>query len=458
MTQTAITGATLIDGNGGSPIPDAVVLFEGDRFVGAGARNGSTLPEGATQVDASGKFLIPGLINSNVHLLDAWTFMIGTGTVEYLARFEGRLHEVIEEAAQIALANGMTTVFDTYNALQPVLFARDRIASGEALGARIYAAGNIVGMGGPFSADFSKKARETSSQTFCDRMDAMFEAGVGRRLAALPPEEVRLIIRDYLSKGVDLLKFAISDHIVLEYMNPHLTFSARVQRVIAEETWAAGKPLLSHTTSLESLNDAVTLGVDAMMHTSMTAGVPIPDDIIEQIIKKTVWAEIQPVHDEYQHHLETSGGMMAGYAGGVHRENIQRLIAAGAPILLGTDAGCMDPDCLADMSEGDRHERPWSIGGDHFHWFRAMRQLGMKPMDMLQAATKNIARAYKKEADLGTVEAGKFADFLILDANPLDDEDNYKRIHAIYQGGRKVDRSALPVKRLVTEYPRCEPA
>lgn len=149
---------------------------------------------------------------------------------------------------------------------------------------------------------------------------------------------------------------------------------------------------------------------------------------------------------------------MAGYAGGVHRENIQRLIAAGAPILLGTDAGCTDPDCLADMSEGDRHDRPWSIGGDHFHWFRAMRQLGMKPMDMLQAATKNIARAYKKEADLGTVEAGKYADFLILDANPIDDEDNYKRIHAIYQGGRLVDRSALPVKRLVTQYPRFEPS
>lgn len=458
MTQTAIVGATLIDGNGGAPIPDAVVLFENDRFVAAGPRSGSTLPEGTDQIDASGKFLIPGLINANVHLLDGWTFMVGTGTVEYLARFEGRLHEVIEEAAQIALTNGMTTVFDTFNALQPVLYARDRIATGKAVGARIFAAGNIVGMGGPFSADFSLKARETTSQAFCDRMDALFEVGVGRRLAALPPEEVRLIVRDYLTKGVDMLKFAISDHILSEYMNPHLTFSARVQRVIAEEAWAAGKPLLSHTTSLESLNDAVTLGVDAMMHTSLTAGVPIPDDMIEQIIKKKIWAEIQPVHDEYQQHLETSGSMMAGYAGGVHRENIKRLIAADAPILLGTDAGCTDPDCLADMSEGDRHERPWSIGGDHFHWLRAMRQLGMKPMDMLLAATKNIAVAYKKDADLGTVEAGKYADFLILEANPLDDEDNYKRIAMIFQNGRKIDRSALPVKRLVTQYPRFEPA
>ncbi len=99
MTQTAIVGATLIDGNGGEPIRDAVVLFEGDRFVAAGSREGSTLPENITQVDAAGKFLIPGIINANVHLLDGWTFMIGTGTVEYLARFEKavRDHAEIQE-------------------------------------------------------------------------------------------------------------------------------------------------------------------------------------------------------------------------------------------------------------------------------------------------------------------------------------------------------------------------
>lgn len=458
MTQTAFVGATLIDGNGGAPIEDAVVVVEGDRIVATGPRNGSTLPEGAAQIDATGKVVIPGLINANVHLLDGWTFMVGTGTVEYLARFEGRLHEVIEESAQVALASGMTTVFDTYNALQPVLYARDRIASGKAEGARIFAAGNIVGMGGPFSADFSIQARATTSRTFCDRMDALFEAGVGRRLAALPPEEVRLIVRDYLTKGGDMLKFAISDHILSEAMNPHLTFSARVQRVIAEEAWAAGKPLLSHTTSLESLNDAVTLGVDAMMHTSLTAGVPIPDDMIAEIIRKNVWAELQPVHDEYQSHLEQCGSPMAGYAGGPHRDNVVRLIAAGAPILMGTDAGCSDPDFLADMSEADRHERPWSLGQDHHHWFRAMRQAGMKPMDMLQAATRNVARAYKKADLLGTIEAGKYADFLILDANPLEDEANYQRICAIYQGGRMVDRASLPTQRLITAYPRFEPS
>ncbi|POR06031.1 amidohydrolase family protein [Diaphorobacter sp. LR2014-1] len=457
MTKTVIAGATLIDGTGGAPVPDAVVVIEGDRILAAGSRNGSTLPEAANVIDAAGKFVIPGIINSNVHLLDAWTMMIGIGTVEYLARFEGRLHEVIEEAAQIALATGQTTVFDTYNALQPVLYARDRIASGQAAGARIFAAGNIVGMGGPFSPDFSKKARETSSQTFCNRMDALFEEGVGRRLAALPPEEVRLIIREYLGKGIDMLKFAVSDHILTEWLNPHLTFSARVQRVIAEETRAAGKPLLTHTTSLESLNDAVSLSADILIHATFTSKVPIPDELIEEIVKKNISAEIQPVTQEFQCHLEQTQQPMTIYAGGVHQQNTVKMIEAGVQILLGTDAGCTDPDCLADMPEADKADRPWSLGNDHTHWLKAMGQLGMKPMDLLLAATSNVARAYNKDDVLGTVTAGKFADLLILDADPLADVENYRRIDTIFQGGRKVDRSTLPTKKVVTAYPRSEP-
>lgn len=456
--KNALVGATLLDGNGGEPIENAIVIFEGDNIVDVGSAASVNVPEGANKIDVSGKFIIPGIVNGNVHLLDAWTFMMVSGTVEYLARFEGRLHEVIEEAAQVALKNGVTTVFDTYNALQPVLYARDRIASGAASGARIFAAGNIVGMGGPFSADFAKKARETSTNTFCNRMDELFEAGVGRRLAALPPEEVRLIIREYLSKGVDMLKFAVSDHILEEFMNPHLTFSARVQRVIAEETKAAGKPLLTHTTSLESLNDAVNLGADLLIHATLTSQVPIPDELIAEIKNKNIYAGIQAVHDDYQHHLECSGTMMAGYAGGVHRDNAVRMIKQGVKVVLGTDAGCTDPDCLADMSEGDRHERPWSIGEDHFHWFRAMHDLGMEAMDILQSATINVARAYKKDDVIGSIEVGKLADLVVLNENPLDSVDNYAKIHAVYQAGNLVNTDTLPTKKIVTEYRRSEPS
>jgi imidazolonepropionase-like amidohydrolase len=180
MVELAIVGGTLINGKGGAPLRDSVVTIDKGRFVAVGARKGSAAPEARKVIDASGKFVIPDYLNANVHLVDG-VMLMGKGGVEYLARFEGRLHEVIEEAAQVALAGGITTVFGTWNPLEPVLYARDRIANGEVPGPRLFAAGNIVGMGGPFSADFMKQAREVTSKTFADRMDDLFAAGVGRR-------------------------------------------------------------------------------------------------------------------------------------------------------------------------------------------------------------------------------------------------------------------------------------
>lgn len=210
MKKMAIVGATLIDGTGANPLPNAVIVFDQNKIISVSAGHADTLPDDVQVIEAKGKYVIPGIVNANVHLIDGFAIMLGSG-LEYLARFEGRYHEVIEESAQIALRSGMTTVFDTWNAHGPVLYARDRIASGQVPGARVYAAGNIVGMGGPFSADFSKESRNVATRTFADRVDALFEAGVGRRLAALPPQEVRAIIRDYLSTGIDFLKFAIRD-------------------------------------------------------------------------------------------------------------------------------------------------------------------------------------------------------------------------------------------------------
>lgn len=183
----AIVGGTLIDGNGGLPRAESVVVMENGRFTAVGRRGEVDIPPAAAIIDAGGQFVLPGLMNGNVHLLDA-IMMMGKGGAEYLARFEGRLHEVIEEASQISLRGGCTTVFDTWNALVPVLKARDRINAGAAAGARIFAAGNIVGMGGPFSADYSMQSRQVISKTFADRMDTLFDAGVGRILSTLPPE------------------------------------------------------------------------------------------------------------------------------------------------------------------------------------------------------------------------------------------------------------------------------
>jgi len=448
----AITNVALIDGLGGSPVRDATVVVDGSRFAAAGRGGSVPIPDGAQVINASGKWIVPGFMNGNVHLLDAWSLMMGIGGIEYLARYEGRFEAVIEEAAQVALRNGITTVFDTYNALEPVLAARDRVNAGKALGARIFAAGNIVGMGGPFSADFHLAARKTISPTFANRVDALFEAGVGHQLSFLPHYEVRPRIRDYLARGVDMLKIAVSDHgmMTFGFDRSYQTFSPRVLEVMFDEARSAGVPILTHTMSIESLNIAVERSADVLIHATLTAQQPIEHDLLEQIVRKGSWCEIQTVNEAYQQQLESNRSGMAAYGGFVHAQNERLLIEAGAPILMGTDAGCPSHDVLADLPANERDDRPWTLGADHFHWTQSIVEKGMTPLAAIAAATLNVARAYGKADTLGSIEAGKIADFVLLDADPLADIRNLRSIAAVYKQGIEIDRKSLPVEPLVT--------
>ncbi|MBA8815567.1 imidazolonepropionase-like amidohydrolase [Microbacterium halimionae] len=455
-TQTlAITNVTLIDGLGGVPVRPATILVADGRFLSSGRAGDIRTPEGAEVVDGTGKWMIPGFVNGNVHLLDAWMFMVGPGTIEYLARWEGRYVEVIEEAAQLVLRNGVTTVFDTYNAVDHVLGARDRINAGTAQGARIFAAGAIVGMGGPFSADFHFAGRRAATQSFVNRIDAQFEAGVGHQLSLLPRKEVRAAVRDYLQRGVDLLKIAVSDHIFMTVGldRSYQTFSRPVLDVIVEEARAAGVPVLTHSLSVEALETSVELGADVLIHANYTMGQPYPHELVDKIVASDSWAELQTVHEQHRHALEEAGSWAAVLGGGAFSENERTLIGAGAKIIMGTDAGCSSNDHLADLTEAEREDRPWTLGNDHFHWTRSMVEKGMTPLEAISAATINVARSYGKADTLGSIESGKLADFVLLDADPTADIRHLRAIDAVYKDGERIERDALPTQSLVTGHP-----
>jgi len=459
-TQLAITNATLIDGLGGTPVEHATVVIDGSRFSTVGPGKSIPISDGIQVIDASGQWLVPGFVNGNVHLLDAWSLMMGIGGIEYLARYEGRFEAVIEEAAQVALRNGITTVFDTYDAVGPVLAARDRINAGKTQGARIFAAGNIVGMGGPFSANFHLAARKTISPTFANRVDTMFEAGVGHQLSLLPHNEVRARIRDYLGRGVDMLKIAVSDHGMMTFGldRGYQTFSRRVLDAMFDEARMAGIPVLTHTLNIESLNTAVEMHADVLIHATLTGQQRIDHDLVDEIVRNELWCEVQTVHDDYHHRLETNGNPMAGYGGWTHALNERLLIEAGARILMGTDAGCPSHDVLADLPPSERDNRPWTLGGDHFHWTQGIVEKGMTTMAAIAAATINVARAYGKADVIGSIEPGKIADFVLLDADPLADIRNLRSITAVYKDGVQVDRKALPLEPLVTALSRTFPS
>ena len=182
---TALIGGTLIDGNGGPPVADAVVLLSGARITAAGSRAAVSIPAGATRVDASGRWILPGFIDTNVHLS---LYGGQNDRYETLVRYQHRQDEIVLEAAQIDLSYGVTTVRDSYGMLLPLVRVREAINRGDAIGARILAAGNILGWSGPYSFSFSRVMGQLT--LFQEQMNDEIAQGGGEELMAMTPDEL----------------------------------------------------------------------------------------------------------------------------------------------------------------------------------------------------------------------------------------------------------------------------
>ncbi|MEJ8569116.1 amidohydrolase family protein [Elongatibacter sediminis] len=441
----AITGATLIDGTGSAPVRDAVVVIDDGRISAAGPRTDVRIPQNAEVIDATGRYLIPGLMDANLHLYL-------NRDLETLIKYEGRYHEIIIEAAQIALKTGLTTVFDTWGPRAPLVRARDAINAGEVPGARIYLAGNIIGYGGIFSTDFNAPAAQFVSRAFARRLDEMWEQGTGQDLLWAEPEKVRAAVREYTSLDVDFLKYGASGHALHEMR--FISFSPRVQRIIIEEGHRAGLIVQAHTSTTESLDLAIEAGVDILTHCDVSgADTVLSDETIAKIAERGIPCSVIPVT---QRRLEAMNAVdsdhwLPRYTANM-KENQRRMIAAGVTLLVSTDAGITHP-VLASEATGIgavRVDPRTTLGEGHFNALVGLEELGMDPMAVLQAATRNIAVAYHKEQELGTIEPGKRADLVILDHDPLEDARHYRSIATVIKDGEVVAIEGLPVAPLIS--------
>jgi imidazolonepropionase-like amidohydrolase len=439
----AVTGGTVIDGTGAAPLRDGVVVIENGRITAVGRAGEVNVPASATRIDAAGKFVIPGLIDANLHLflnLD----------LETLIKYEDRYHEIVLEAAQIALKTGQTTVYDTWGPRAALVKARDMIARGEAPGSRIYLAGNIIGFDGPLSADFREAAAPFVSKAFAKRTNETWVEGTGRSLLWLTPEEVRQVIREYAQKNVDFLKYGASGHVDMNFV----TFSPRVQKVIVEEGHRAGITVQTHTTSVESLDIAVDAGVDIVTHGDISGPVrEIPMETIQKLVDRNIAVSVLPITDRRLKALQEHApqGVLNEYFR-VARINHQNMIKAGVKLLVSTDAGIQNPLLLSESNTlaADTVDSRVKLGEGHFNALVALQERGMPAMEILKAVTSNVAQAYRMEKDLGTLQAGRIADLVILDADPLQDARNYRRIFAVVKDGKRVDLGALPVAPIIS--------
>ena len=465
---TAIVGATLIDGNGGAPLEDGTIVWSGNRITAVGPRSAVDVPAGAHVIDGAGKFVTPGFIDSNVHLS-----LYGAG--ETIVRYYDRNAALTLEAAQMQLKHGFTTVRDSYGSLLPLMQIRDAIARGDTVGPRMLVAGNIVGWGGPYSISFSL-LRERGLTLFQEQFNDFITQGSGEELMEMRPEELRVAINDYLDLGPDFIKFGGTGH----FSNPVMIgFSPRAQRVMVEETHKRGLSAETHSTSPEGLRISVEAGVDLIQHPGVLTS-DMSDELIDMIVQReTVCAFLSNTvtGKAWQDHLDAQAERMESEAkekaateaeGRQHEErrktsaelraerrargegieirrrNTERLIEAGCVSTIGTD------NYLGTAPEFRRTPKAenQAFGMGSVIATEGLVELGMTPMEAIVAVTRNGAIACKMLDELGTLEVGKFADILILDANPVEDIGNIRAIGTIIRDGRIVDRDSLPYERI----------
>ena len=467
----AIVGGTVIDGNGGPPLADAVVVINGSRISTVGPRASVQIPAGATIIDAKGRYVLPGFIDTNVHL----SLYGGVkDRYESLVRYNSRQNEIVLEAAQLQLKHGVTTVRDSYGMLVPLTQTRDAIARGEAIGARILAAGNIVGWGGPYSISFSL-IPERDLTLFQEQMNDAIAQGAGEDLGDMTPDELRVAINKYLDKGPDFLKYGGTSH----FSQPtFIGFSLEAQKVLVEETHKRGRSAETHSTTIEGLRLSILAGIDAIQHPEVLTPKAMPDDIVRLIKERNIicsmlvntmtgeaWRKNLKTKEEAQKKLqeaEKKGSARAktsaeerkqiadlGVALEVRRQNAQKLIQAGCLVTVGTDNywGAAAELSREPKAENQDHGIGTIIG------IEGLVELGMTPAQAIVAATKNGAIACRKLSDYGTLEAGKLADLLILEADPLADIHNIRKLRSVMKEGRIIDLARLPEKRVLSRPP-----
>jgi imidazolonepropionase-like amidohydrolase len=449
----AITNVTVIDGTGAGPRAGMTVAIDNGRIVSV--KKGGAAPTGARVIDGKGKYLVPGFVDSNVHGTVYGNPKRRDTSVKYSERGE----ELALEFAQRHLKAGITTIRDSYGLLAPLVTVRDKIARGEVVGPRMLVAGNIVGWGGPFSLTFSLTP-ESDLSYFQEKWNDAVAQGAGEDLADMTPEELRVAMNAYLDKGVDFIKYGGTSH----FSRPSLIgFSPRAQQVIVGETHKRGKIAETHATSPEGLRMAVEAGIDLIQHPELNSR-DLPDDLIRLIVEKDVLCAIRSnmvTGDVHKRHLATRAAAEARFAsappatttaernrradaldkgGAIQRRNAERLIKAGCRVTIATDNYLGDaPEFRRTPKTPDQEPGEGSILA-----IEGLVELGMTPIQALVAASRHGAAAAGMEKDLGTVEAGKIADLLLLDADPSADIRNIRRLGMVISRGQVVDTAALP--------------
>ena len=382
----AITGATLIDGTGSAPVADAVVLIEGSDIVGVGSAESVQIPDGAEVIDASGMTLMPGLIDTHDHLA-SFSYEIASrwGITEPRSTRHLRIASVLRQT----LETGYTTVRDAGG-----LAAGFRMAVDEGLvpGPRLHCAlGFITPTGGMADSVSSLGYRAPSGE------DSGLPWGV-----ADGPEAMRTKVREMVAAGADVIKTATTGGASSgASLGPRdVLFEQDELEALVDEAHKRDRRVMCHALGGKGLRMAVEVGVDSIEHGSYLAEDP---ELLPMMAEKGIC--FAPTFGVYTFHATrgTPHGRARAAALRVHHvRSVQMALEHGVTVTAGTDEG------------GWEH-------GNNAHEISCLVEAGMTPMQAIVAATGDAADCMGLGEEIGSVKAGKRADVILVDGNPLDD-------------------------------------
>jgi imidazolonepropionase-like amidohydrolase len=396
-----LTASLLIDGTGTSPVRNGAVVVSDNKIVEVGARDQVKIPSNAYKMDFGAKTLMPGMIDAHIHIMGTRSYSAAESIVtpHDLTVLRGA-----EDCFRLLKA-GFTTVRDCGSDI--ALSLKRAINEGLMPGPSIYSAGRPL----------SQTAGHGDIH-YIPRDEAI-KHGL---LLCDGPDDCRRAARETLRDGADLIKVSTTGGVGSEKDNPwEAQFTVEEIKAITYEAHNVGKRVASHAQGALGVKNAINGGVDTIEH-----GFFLDDECIELMLKHgTYYVPTFALVEVYKKALEKPYDMPPW------RLRKQKMCIEAMPKSLtkAYKAG------VKIATGPDYFGAPLRAHGDNAEELIVMVQYGMKPMDVLVAATKNGAECIGIEKNVGTLTPGMTADIIALDGNPLEDIQAVKRVSYVMKQG-----------------------
>ena len=384
MSYTLIYNGTLIDGNGGESTPNAAILIQNKEIVGVGTENSITIPEEVKRIDAHGMFILPGFIDTHVHIM-ANGFKLEDTMYNPLSFY---FYRAVNNLKQTINA-GITTIRDAGLADIGVKRAVDE---GLITGPRILISVMPLSIsGGHFdfwlNSSFDMKLSYPGlPESICDGED-----------------EVRKRVREILRAGADFIKVMVTGGVMSVSDGPeHTQFTIEELKVMVEEgKFHDDVKVMAHGHGTEGIKNALRAGVYSIEH-----GTYLDDEAIQMMVDQGTYLIPTCVVIKHNKKFAESGDLpeysvkQALEIVDIHDESIRKAYKAGVKIIMGTDCGVV----------------PHGLNLEELGY---LCDIGMSPGEAIMAGTKNAAECLGIDDKIGTIESGKLADIIISKKDPI---------------------------------------